>query len=106
MKNSFLIAAILFFNLFLPYYTTAQIVIPENAAKNIESWIGVPAEYLGSPKDIIIFAVIPFVLAALLVHSLWKEIGIIDNGALNFWLPVLLVFASFQFGFFKFVKTL
>jgi len=53
-----------------------------------------------------IFAVIPFVLAALLVHSLWKEIGIIDNGALNFWLPVLLVFASFQFGFFKFVKTL
>ncbi len=103
-RHSFLLTFLVFNTFFSS--VSAQVIVPSNVAKNIESWIGVPAEYLGSPKDIIIFAVIPFVLASLLAHSLWKEIGVINNDTLNFWLPVMLVFASFQFGFFKFVKAL
>lgn len=96
--------AITFF--IIPSYAAAQVVVPENVAKNIESWIGVPAEYMGSPRDIIVFVIIPFVVAALVMHGIWKEVGIFNNGAANFWIPVLMVFASFQFGFFKFVKAL
>ncbi len=103
-KRSFLFAA-LFLNVVISF-ASAQVVIPAGTANNIASWIGVPAEYLGSPKDIIVFVVIPFVIAALIMHGIWKEIGIFNNGAANFWIPVLMVFASFQFGFFKFVKAL
>ncbi len=84
-------------------FAAAQSTLSDGTIKFWMTWFYVPAKYLVSWQSIVIFAVVPVLISIFFVREIWKDIGFFHSGAVNFWIPLLVVYMMLRNGFWDYV---